>query len=113
MVGRLVSGADATGQGFFLKANSSLSGPADPVRLPPIAGREVHHEGEIGIVIGRGGRNIATEQAAGHIFGYTCLLDMVIRGKEERVLRKSFDRFCPTGPWIVTSDSVRARRTWA
>ena len=105
-VGRLVSKAPASGQGFFLKANSSLSGPADPVALPPIAAREVHHEGELGIVIGRGGRGIASEDAAAHVFGFTCLLDMVVRGKEERVMRKSFDRFCPTGPWIVTADSV-------
>ena len=107
-VGRLVSKAPASGQGFFLKACSSLSGPADPIALPPIAGREVHHEGELGIVIGVGGRSIAPEDASRHIFGFTCLLDMVVRGKEERVMRKSFDRFCPTGPWIVTADSVRA-----
>ena len=106
-VGRLVSKAPASGQGFFLKANSSLSGPADPVGLPPIAAREVHHEGELGIIIGKGGRGIAPAAAAAHIFGFTCLLDMVVRGKEERVMRKSFDRFCPTGPWIVTADSVR------
>ena len=105
-VGRLVSKASASGQGFFLKANSSLSGPADPVALPPIAGREIHHEGELGIVIGTGGRGIAPEDAARHIFGFTCLLDMVIRGKEERVMRKSFDRFCPTGPSIVSADAV-------
>ena len=106
-VGRLVSTANASGQGFFLKANSSLSGPADPIVLPPIEGREIHHEGELGIVIGKGGRAIALEEAATHIFGFTCLLDMVVRGREERVMRKSFDRFCPIGPWIVTSDAVQ------
>jgi len=105
-VGRLVSRAPASGQGFFLKANSSLSGPADPILLPPIAGREIHHEGELGVVIGKGGRAIRADRWAEHVFGYTCLLDMVVRGKEERVMRKSFDSFCPTGPWIVTADEV-------
>jgi 2-keto-4-pentenoate hydratase/2-oxohepta-3-ene-1,7-dioic acid hydratase in catechol pathway len=40
------------------------------------------------------------------VFGYACLLDMVVRGKEERVFRKAFDTFCPVGPWIVTADEV-------
>ncbi len=104
--GRLISKASAKGQGFFLKSNSSISGPSDPVALPPIARREVHHEGELGIIIGHGGHAIAAADAGQHIFGFTCLLDMVVRGQEERVMRKSFDTFCPTGPWIVTADAV-------
>lgn len=103
---KLISRTTAKGQGFFLKAGSSISGTSDPIRLPPIAGREVHHEGELGIIIGRGGRNIAASDAAGHIFGFTCLMDIVVRGQEERVMRKSFDTFCPTGPWVVTADEV-------
>lgn len=102
----LVSKAKASGQGFFLKANSSLSGPSDPIVLPPLAGREVHHECELAIVIGKGGRGISRRDAAAHIFGYTCLLDMVVRGQEERVMRKSYDSFCPIGPWIVTADEI-------
>ena len=92
--------------GFFLKANSSLSGPNDPIVLPDMPGREIHHECEVGIVIGKGGRNITRENAYSHIFGYACLIDMVVRGKEERVMRKSYDTFCPFGPWIVTSDEI-------
>ncbi len=102
----VVSKANAKGQGFFLKANSSLSGPMDPVVLPPVEGREIHHECELGIIIGRRARAVSPEEAPGLIFGFTCLLDMVIRGQEERVMRKSYDSFCPTGPWIVTADDV-------
>ena len=40
------------------------------------------------------------------VFGYACLLDMVVRGREERVFRKAYDTFCPVGPWIVTADEV-------
>lgn len=105
-VGKLISGRTAKGQGFFLKANSSLSGPEDPILLPPIGGREIHHEGELGIIIGRRGRDVPAAEAGKYIFGFTCLLDMVIRGQEERVMRKSFDTFCPTGPWIVSADAV-------
>jgi 2-keto-4-pentenoate hydratase/2-oxohepta-3-ene-1,7-dioic acid hydratase in catechol pathway len=92
--------------GFFLKANSSLSGPNDAIVLPDLPDREIHHECELGIVIGKGGRNISREDSWQHIFGYACLIDMVVRGKEERVMRKSYDTFCPFGPWIVTADEV-------
>lgn len=92
--------------GFFLKANSSLSGPNDPIVLPEIADREIHHECELGIVIGKGGRAISRANAYDHIFGYACLIDMVVRGNEERVMRKSWDSFCPLGPWITTADEV-------
>ncbi|MDX3898942.1 MAG: fumarylacetoacetate hydrolase family protein [Sphingobium sp.] len=102
----LVSTFKSGGQGFFLKANSSLSGPSDPIVLPAIPDREIHHECELAIIIGKGGRNIARTDALSHIFGYSCLLDIVIRGKEERVMRKSFDSFCPVGPWIVTADEI-------
>jgi 2-keto-4-pentenoate hydratase/2-oxohepta-3-ene-1,7-dioic acid hydratase in catechol pathway len=93
-------------QGFFLKANSSLSGPADPMELPMLPGREVHHECEIALIIGKQGRQISEEDALDHLFGYACLLDMTVRGNEERVMRKSFDSFTPLGPWIVTADEV-------
>lgn len=104
--GNVISRFNASGQGFFLKANSSLSGPSDPIRVPNIEGRETHHECELAIIIGRGGRAIPASDAARHIFGYSCLVDVVVRGKEERVMRKSFDGFCPVGPWIATADEV-------
>lgn len=102
----LISKFDAGGQGFFLKASSSLSGPQEPIVLPAISDREVHHECELAIIIGKGGRDIAKEAAIEHIFGYACLVDVVVRGKEERVMRKSFDTFCPMGPYITTSDEI-------
>lgn len=104
--GGVISTFKASGQGFFLKSNSSLSGPADAIVLPPLDDREIHHECELGIVIGKRGRGIAAQDSHEYVFGFTCLLDMVVRGVEERVMRKSFDTFCPTGPWIVTADEV-------
>lgn len=93
-------------QGFFLKPASSLSGADEPVVLPALPTREVHHEAELGIIIGKGGRGIRREDWAQHVFGYACLLDMVVRGREERVFRKAYDTFCPVGPWIATADEV-------
>ncbi|MCC5986092.1 MAG: fumarylacetoacetate hydrolase family protein [Pararhodobacter sp.] len=100
------AGYRATNQGFFLKPNSSLSGAGEPVVLPETPGREVHHESELAIIIGKQGRNIARENWHEHVFGYACLLDMVVRGREERVARKAYDTFCPVGPWITTADEV-------
>jgi 2-keto-4-pentenoate hydratase/2-oxohepta-3-ene-1,7-dioic acid hydratase in catechol pathway len=102
----LISKFKADGQGFFLKSNSSLSGPRDPIVLPNIPGRQIHHECELAVIIGKGGRMISREKAMDHVFGYSCLLDIVVRGQEERVMRKSYDTFCPLGPYIVTRDEV-------
>ena len=93
--------------GFFMKANSSMIGPSETIVIP--AGkpdREFHHECEMAIVIGQRGRNIPVEDALGYIFGYACLIDVTMRGKEERVMRKSYETFCPVGPWITTADEV-------
>jgi len=100
------AGYRATNQGFFLKPNSSLSGPSDPVVLPQVPGREVHHESELAIIIGKEVRGLKREDWREAVFGYACLLDMVVRGREERVFRKAYDSFCPVGPWIVTADEI-------
>ncbi|HMI19145.1 MAG TPA: fumarylacetoacetate hydrolase family protein [Sphingomonas sp.] len=96
----------ANTQGFFLKPPSSLSGPNDPIVLPVNAGRRIDHECELGIIIGRACRDVHRDDWRDCVFGYTLLIDAVIRGKEERVARKAFDTFCPVGPWIVTADEV-------
>lgn len=102
----LISAFRADGQGFFLKAGSSISGPMDPIVLPAIEGRDIHHECELAVIVGKGGRDIPAARAMEHVFGYSCLLDMVVRGREERVMRKSYDSFCPLGPHIVTADEI-------
>ena len=96
----------ATHQGFFLKPASSLCGASDLIELPDLPGREVHHEAELGIVIGKRGRNMHRSDWKEYVFGYACLMDMVVRGREERVFRKAYDTFCPVGPWITTADEV-------
>jgi 2-keto-4-pentenoate hydratase/2-oxohepta-3-ene-1,7-dioic acid hydratase in catechol pathway len=96
----------ANNQGFFFKPPSALSGPNDPIVLPVNAGRRIDHECELAIIIGKEGRDIPREKWRDFAFGYSCLIDAVIRGKEERVTRKGFDTFCPVGPWIVTEDEI-------
>jgi 2-keto-4-pentenoate hydratase/2-oxohepta-3-ene-1,7-dioic acid hydratase in catechol pathway len=94
-------------QGYFLKSNSSLIGCSEQIVIPALPGREVHHECELAIIIGKEGRSITRENALSHIFGYSCLIDVTVRGKEERVFRKSYDTFTPVGPWITTADEVK------
>jgi len=96
----------ANNQGFFLKPPSALSGPADPIVLPVNAGRRIDHECELAIIVAKEGRDIPRGSWRDYVFGYSCLIDAVIRGPEERVTRKGFDTFCPVGPWIVTEDEV-------
>lgn len=95
-------------QGFFMKANSSMIGPAEPIVIPDRPGRTFHHECEMATIIGTGGKDIPVERALDHVFGYACLVDMTMRGDGERVMRKSFDSFTPVGPWITTADEVGA-----
>lgn len=93
----------------FLKAPSSISGPADPVLLPeaPLAaGREIHHESELTVVIGRGGKDIPEESALTHVLGYLIGLDLTERGPGDRSRRKSYDTFTPLGPWLTTADEI-------
>lgn len=92
--------------GFFLKANSSLSGPEDDLVLPDLPGYVMHHECELAVIIGRGGRHIPESEAMDHVFGYSCLIDATVRGRQERVMRKSYDTFTPVGPYITTADEV-------
>jgi 2-keto-4-pentenoate hydratase/2-oxohepta-3-ene-1,7-dioic acid hydratase in catechol pathway len=92
--------------GYFLKATSSISGPQDAIVLPDLPSREIHHECELALIIGKSGRHIPVERAHEYIFGYSCLMDITVRGKEERVMRKSYDTFTPIGPALVTADEV-------
>ena len=92
--------------GFFLKPPSSLCGAGDAIVLPAIADRRIDHECELAIVIGKRCRDVARADWAEVVFGYSCLMDIVVRGKEERVARKAYDTFCPVGPWIVTADEL-------
>jgi len=100
-------GVTADNAGFFMKANSSMIGAGEAIAVPTDKpDREFHHECEMAIIIGKRGRHIPVERALDYVFGYACLIDVTMRGKEERVMRKSYETFCPVGPWITTADEV-------
>ncbi len=89
----------------FIKASSSIVGPDGVIELPP-GDRRIDHEAELGVVIGRAARNVRRDEALEYVFGYVPLLDITMRGEEDRSFRKSFDTFTPIGPAIVTADEV-------
>ncbi len=91
--------------GVFLKANSSVIGPGESIQLP-YTDRDVDQEGELGIVIGREAKRVTEEEAFDYVAGYTCVMDITLKGQELRSTRKSFDTFTPIGPWITTKDEV-------
>ena len=95
--------------GIFLKSNSSLVGPSQgiPLRFPD---RRSDFEGEIVVVIGKEGSDIARGRAMEHVAGYCVGLDMTLRGLEDRSFRKSLDGYSVLGPWMVTADEIKDPR---
>jgi 2-keto-4-pentenoate hydratase/2-oxohepta-3-ene-1,7-dioic acid hydratase in catechol pathway len=91
--------------GVFLKAPSSLTGDGGTVRLP-YHDRRFDQEGELAVIIGKTASGVPRENALDVVAGYACLLDMTMRGGEDRSVRKSFDTFTPAGPWLVTPAEV-------
>ena len=92
-------------QGLFLKANSALVGPGEGVerRFPEL---RTDHELELGIIIGQRASNVSEANALDYVAGYAIALDMVVRGPEDRSLRKSCDTYAVLGPWMVTADEI-------
>lgn len=90
---------------IFLKPNTSVSGPGDVINWPWMSER-VDHEVELAIVIGRICKDVPLNRASEVIFGYTIANDVTARDLQSRdgqwTRAKSFDTFCPLGPWIDT-----------
>ncbi|MBI2186611.1 MAG: fumarylacetoacetate hydrolase family protein [Acidobacteria bacterium] len=91
--------------GVFLKASSSLVGPAEGVVICKPE-RRTDHEVELAVVIGRQASRVAAAEALDYVAGYTIGLDISIRGSEDRSLRKSPDSYTVLGPWLVTADEI-------
>jgi 2-keto-4-pentenoate hydratase/2-oxohepta-3-ene-1,7-dioic acid hydratase in catechol pathway len=91
--------------GFFLKAPSSLLDPGGTIQLP-YHDRRFDQEGELAVVIGRTAWRVSEQDALSCVLGYTGLLDITMRGGEDRSTRKSFDTFTPMGPVLVTADEL-------
>jgi len=91
---------------LFLKAPSSVIAAGDSIELPS-ASQQVEHEGELGVVIGRLTRKLSSDDdPLDYVLGYTCVNDVTARDLQRKDVQftrgKSFDTFCPVGPWIET-----------
>lgn len=91
---------------LFLKPSTAVIGPQEAICCPEMS-REVHHEGELGVVMARALTRATPVEARQAVFGYTCLNDVTARDiqrEEKQFTRaKGFDTFCPVGPVVETA----------
>lgn len=99
----------------FTKVPECVVGPFDEVLIPAEVSQQIDYEAELALVIGKGGKNISRAAALDHVFGYTVVNDVTARDVQMRHqqwdMGKSFDTFCPMGPWVVTADELDGTRT--
>ena len=97
---------------FFSKASHSMNGPFDPIPFDPAVSTLIDWEGELAVIIGKGGRNIKEADAMSYVFGYSVINDTTARDVQAKkhggqwFKGKSLDGHGPMGPWIVTADAL-------
>ena len=95
----------------FCKATTSVIGPGEPIIRPAVS-EKVDYEVEFAAVVGKPTKNVSVEEAMPQIAGYTIICDVSARDYQHEkpggqwYLGKSFDTFCPMGPWVVTKDEI-------
>ena len=99
----------------FTKVPECVVGPFDNVLLPAGVSEQIDYEAELGVIIGQGGKNIRSADALRHVYGYAVIDDVTARDVQMRHqqwdMGKSFDTFCPMGPWIATADELDGLKT--
>lgn len=95
---------------FFTKAPTAVIGPSEATQFDRAVTQKFDYEAELGVVIGRGGKNIAEADAMAAIFGYTIINDFTARDLQRHhdqwFKGKSLDRSCAMGPWIVHTSAI-------
>lgn len=98
---------------LFFKNPRSATGSGQPIVLPRhLRSDEVDYEAELAVILARDCRNATPESAMEYVAGFTCANDVSARDWQlhrsggQWCRAKSFDSFCPLGPWIVTSDDL-------
>jgi 2-keto-4-pentenoate hydratase/2-oxohepta-3-ene-1,7-dioic acid hydratase in catechol pathway len=116
--------------GFDSSAKAGGEIPAEPIifsKVPecviatgeaiemPLVSTAIDYEAELAVVIGKGGKGIRKAEAMQHVWGYTIVNDVTARDWQNRHMQwhmgKSFDTFCPLGPWLVSADSLDGANT--
>jgi 2-keto-4-pentenoate hydratase/2-oxohepta-3-ene-1,7-dioic acid hydratase in catechol pathway len=100
---------------YFTKVPESVIGHQADILFPGEVSTAIDYECELGVIIGQGGKGITRADAMKHVWGYTIINDVTARDWQSRhqqwLLGKSFDTFCPMGPWIVTADEMDGQNT--
>jgi 2-keto-4-pentenoate hydratase/2-oxohepta-3-ene-1,7-dioic acid hydratase in catechol pathway len=100
---------------YFTKVPESVIGPGDEIRIVPEVSTAIDYEAELAVIIGLGGKGIKASDAMKHVWGYTIINDVTARDWQSRhmqwILGKSFDTFCPMGPWLVSADECDGTKT--
>ncbi len=91
---------------LFMKATSAVIGPEAPIVIPKVAAAMVDYEAELALIIGKTARKVKEREALSYVIGYTCANDVSARDCQaadgQWIRAKSFETFCPLGPWIET-----------
>ena len=99
-----------TAPNFFTKAPTTVTGPDSPVRYPSKITQAFDYEIELGVIIGKAGRDIPRDKALEHVFGYTIINDMsardLQRAEPQWIRGKSLDTFGPLGPVVLDAQSA-------
>jgi 2-keto-4-pentenoate hydratase/2-oxohepta-3-ene-1,7-dioic acid hydratase in catechol pathway len=100
---------------LFSKVPECVIGPNDTIRIPADVSTAIDYEAELAVIIGVGGKGIAHADAMQHVWGYTIVNDVTARDWQSRhqqwLMGKSFDTFCPMGPWLVSADELDGQAT--
>ncbi|MCP3761627.1 fumarylacetoacetate hydrolase family protein [Domibacillus sp. A3M-37] len=102
---------------IFTKAPTAVSAHQAPIPAYESLTDALDYEGELAVIIGKKGKEIARAEALDYIFGYTVLNDVTARDLQSRhkqfFIGKSLDGTCPIGPWIVSKDEIGDPHTLA
>jgi 2-keto-4-pentenoate hydratase/2-oxohepta-3-ene-1,7-dioic acid hydratase in catechol pathway len=96
---------------IFTKPPESVIGTGENIVIPQDVSKDIDYEVELTVIIGKGGKGITKANALKHVWAYTIINDVTARDWQQRhkqwFLGKSFDTFCPMGPWAVTRDELK------
>ena len=94
----------------FSKVPETVIAAGESIVFDPAVSDAIDYEGELAVIIGTGGLGITKAKAMSHVWGYTIINDVTARDVQSRMKQwhvgKSFDTFCPMGPWAVTADEI-------
>ena len=100
---------------IFSKVPESVIGPDAAIEIPGSVSTAIDYEAELAVIIGQGGKGISAQDAMQHVWGYTIINDVTARDWQSRhsqwLMGKSFDTFCPMGPWLVSADELDGSQT--